>query len=182
WNVLVGGRATSGSKPKIWSTRMVLSGVLLLPSTSDWYQASPKPGKPETGEPSACWLLRCTLNRSNWSPGLNPDVRSTSESFGLLLTTETVAVGGVTPSAAMQGMKRAAGKSENDACSGDDEASWGNTSRLARGRTAASGSRRRRRWGLFGKWGMDSLPVESFRSSVCTGASGRGVQVRRNFR
>src|SRR3954451_24561455 len=47
WNVLIGlGLLWSGSKPKIWSSRIVLMVALndpwLLASRSDWYHAIPK--------------------------------------------------------------------------------------------------------------------------------------------
>src|SRR5262249_36851071 len=46
WNVFVGASPTAGSKPKIWSSRIVLIVTLDVPSlftwTSDWYQARPK--------------------------------------------------------------------------------------------------------------------------------------------
>ncbi len=34
WNVFVGARLTSGSKPKIWSMKIELSEVVALPSSS----------------------------------------------------------------------------------------------------------------------------------------------------
>src|SRR5689334_512016 len=61
-SVWVGARPTSGSKPNIWSSRIVLIATLPVPlelvSTSDWYQAMPKLVNPEIGVPFADWLLR----------------------------------------------------------------------------------------------------------------------------
>lgn len=46
WKVLVGGRLASGSNPKIWSSRTVLTMATPAPaplaSRSAWYQAIPK--------------------------------------------------------------------------------------------------------------------------------------------
>src|SRR5689334_10723792 len=70
WNACV-GFTEPGSKPKIWSSRMVLIFVVLVPvdptETSDWYQASPKlPLKPGSKAEF------CTVNMSNDEPGLKP--------------------------------------------------------------------------------------------------------------
>src|ERR1700687_5745358 len=66
WKVLVGVKDASGSKPKIWSSRMVLIVALncprLLARKSLWYQASPKLVKLGFGFPFASRLLRCTVN------------------------------------------------------------------------------------------------------------------------
>src|SRR3954454_5088979 len=75
WNVLVGARFLSGSKPKIWSSRIVLICTDAEPDEfvvmSDWYQARPKlPVKFGSGVPFARCGLRCTVNRSNPRPGL----------------------------------------------------------------------------------------------------------------
>src|SRR5690348_14116207 len=46
WRVLIGVRPAAGSKPKIWSSRMVLivtsASPLSFDSRSLWYQAGPK--------------------------------------------------------------------------------------------------------------------------------------------
>src|SRR5262249_21599654 len=78
WKGLVGSRPTTGSTPKIWSTRTVCMVVTLrrsfFTSRSDWYQARPKllflATKAGSTVPSERNLLCSTVNMSKARPGL----------------------------------------------------------------------------------------------------------------
>src|SRR5579884_1056831 len=65
-----------------------------LTCTSDWYQARPKLVNEGSGVPLDSRLLRCTVNRSNASPGLMLRTNSVNWSFKLPEVTLASACGG----------------------------------------------------------------------------------------
>ena len=171
------------SKPKIWSSRIVLRLTSPSPwrfvSRSDWYHAKPKlPWKSGLGVPSDSCGVFSTVKTSKPRLGLRPFTLRVSRSFSSPRCTLTVAVG-TWPGAAKQFSCAALGNSENVVSEGLDVAALAAIEPPATAAaTAVAAARRRAREvnrlmeGSFAQnndpmpitesWGGTSAPVERF--------------------